>query len=265
MTDHLLVTKQDGIATLTMNRPDARNALSMDMRHAMFDAVDDIEHDNDIRCLVLRGAGGHFMAGGDIKNFNEYLEMTPSDRQQAFERRVHGLHPMLMSLRRMQKPTIASIEGAAAGAGLSFMMACDLAIAADNAFFKFSYVAIGASPDGSGSYHMPRIVGVRKAMELAMLGDTFDVQKAEELGLINWVVPAADIEAETDKLARRLADGPTVSLGNIKRLMYASHANTFESQLAMEAESFGRCAATNDWAEGVTAFLEKRKAEFKGN
>ncbi len=265
MTDHLLVTKQDGIATLTMNRPDARNALSMDMRHALFDAVDDIEHDDDIRCLVLRGAGGHFMAGGDIKNFNEYLEMTPLDRQQAFERRVHGLHPMLMSLRRMQKPTIASVEGAAAGAGLSFMMACDLAIAADNAFFKFSYVAIGASPDGSGSYHMPRIVGLRKAMELAMLGDTFDVQKAEELGLVNWVVPAADIEAETDKLARRLANGPTVSLGNIKRLMYASHANTFESQLAMEAESFGRCAATNDWAEGVTAFLEKRKAEFKGN
>ncbi len=265
MTDHLLVTKEDGIATLTMNRPKVRNALSIEMRTAMFDAVDDIEHDDDIRCLVLRGAGGHFMAGGDIKNFNDYLKMTPLERQQAFERRVHGLHPMMMSLRRMQKPTIASVEGAAAGAGLSFMMACDLAIAADDAYFKFSYVAIGASPDGTGSYHMPRIVGVRKAMELAMLGDTFDVHEAKELGLVNWVVPAADIEAETAKLARRLADGPTVSLGNIKRLMYASHANTFESQLAMEAESFGRCAATNDWAEGVTAFLEKRKPEFKGN
>jgi len=264
MTDHLLVTKEDGIATMTMNRPEVRNALSIDMRMAMFDAVDDIEHDPSVRCVVLRGAGGHFMAGGDIKNFNEYLEMDGLERQKAFERRVHGLHPMMMSLRRMEKPVIASVQGAAAGAGMSFMMACDLAIAADDSIFKFSYVGIGASPDGSGTYQMPRIVGTRKALELAMLGDIIDVHEAKEYGLVNWVVPAADIEAETAKLARRLADGPTVSLGNIKRLMYASHANSFEAQLSMEAESFGRCAATDDWAEGVTAFLEKRKPEFKG-
>jgi len=265
MTDHLLVTKEDGVATMTMNRPKARNALSMDMRQAMFDAVDDIEHDKSVRCVVLRGAGGHFMAGGDIKNFNEYLEMEPVERRTAFERRVHSLHAMMVALKRMEKPVIASVEGATAGAGLSFMMACDLAIAADNAYFKFSYVGIGASPDGSGTYHMPRIVGVRKALELSLLGDMFDAKKAEELGLVNWVVPAADIEAETDKLAQRLANGPTVSYGSIKRLIYASHANSFPAQLAMEAEGFGICAATNDWAEGVTAFLEKRDPEFKGN
>jgi len=265
MTDHLLVTKEDGVATMTMNRPKARNALSMDMRHAMFDAVDDIEHDKSIRCVVLRGAGGHFMAGGDIKNFNEYLEMEPIERRTAFERRVHSLHAMMIALKRMEKPVVASVEGATAGAGLSFMMACDLAIAADNAYFKFSYVGIGASPDGSGTYHMPRIVGVRKALELSLLGDMFDAKKAEELGLVNWVVPAADIEAETNKLAQRLANGPTVSYGSIKRLVYASHANSYPAQLAMEAENFGICAATDDWAEGVTAFLEKRDPEFKGS
>ena len=202
MTDHLLVTKEDGVATMTMNRPKARNALSMDMRLAMFDAVDDIEHDKSIRCVVLRGAGGHFMAGGDIKNFNEYLEMEPIERRTSFERRVHSLHAMMFALKRMEKPVIASVEGAAAGAGISFMTACDLAIGADTSYYKFSYVGIGASPDGSGSYHLPRIVGVRKALEIAMLGDTFDAAEAHRLGLLNWMVP------EADNKPRRWASAP---------------------------------------------------------
>ena len=264
MTDHLLVSKENGVATLTMNRPEVRNALSIEMRHAMFEAVDDIEHDASVRCVVLKGAGGHFMAGGDIKAFTQFTEMSPIERQKTFEARIHNLHPMLMALRRMNKPVIASVQGAAAGAGMSFMMACDMTIAADDAFFKFSYVSIGASPDGSGSYYLPRLVGLRKALELAILGDRFDVQKAEEYGLVNWIVPAADLEAETDKLARKLADGPTVAIGNIKQLMYASDGNSFESQLAMEATNFGRSAASDDWIEGITAFIEKRKPEFKG-
>ncbi len=264
MTDHLLVSKDDGVATLTMNRPEVRNALSMEMRTAMSDAIDDVEHDPSIRCVVLKGSGDHFMAGGDIKSFEPYTQLPPAERQSAFERRIHNLHPMIIAMRRMPKPIIASVRGAAAGAGMSFMMACDLAIAGDDAFFIYAYVGIGASPDGSGSFYLPRLVGLRKALEIAMLGDRFDAQAAKDLGLVNFVVPAADLEAETDKLARRLANGPTQAYAGVKRLMHASGGNSLETQLAMEAASFGRCAATDDWVEGVTAFLEKRRAQFKG-
>ena len=264
MSDHLLLTREDAVATLTMNRPEVRNALSVEMRAAMYDALEEVEHDDSVRCVVLRGAGGHFMSGGDIKAFNDYLEMSGKEREIAFERRVHGLHPMIMIMKRMAKPVLASVEGAVAGAGLSFMIACDLAIAADTSYFAFSYVNIGASPDGSGTYHLPRIVGVRKALELAIMGERFDAAEAERLGLVNWVVPEADIAEETAKLARKLASKPGQAVGASKQMMYASHANSLEAQLALEARNFARCAGTEDWAEGVRAFMEKRKPEFKG-
>lgn len=265
MSDHLLVDHQDGITTLTMNRPKVLNALSMDMRLAMFDAMDEIEADPKVRCVVLRGAGGNFMAGGDVKSFaRDYAPMPPQERRAAFERRVHGLSPMLLQMQRMKKPILASVEGAAAGAGMSFMMACDLALAADNSVFRFSYCAIGASPDGSGSYHLPRIVGTRRAMELALLGDKIDAQTAYRHNLLNFLVPPDEVEARTLKLAERLACGPTVSYGCIKEQIYAAQTNSLEAQLALEARNFGICAATDDWAEGVTAFAEKRSPNFKG-
>ena len=265
MTDHLLVDHQDGITTLTMNRPKVLNALSLDMRHAMFDAVDEIENDPKVRCVVLKGAGGNFMAGGDVKSFaKDFVPMPPEQRKTYFERRVHSLHPMMFQLQRMQKPVIASVEGAAAGAGMSFMMACDLTIATTNSIYRFSYSAIGASPDGSGSYNLPRIAGTRRAMELALLGDKINAETAMRYNLVNFLVAPEDIEAETNKLATRLANGPTQPYGRIKELMYASHSNSIETQLAMEARNFGICSATEDWAEGVTAFAEKRKPVFKG-
>ena len=190
--------------------------------------------------------------------------MTPTQRQSYFEHRVSTLQPMFLALQRMPKPVIASVQGGAAGAGMSFMMACDLVIASEDAFFKFSYSAIGASPDGSGSYTLPRIVGLRKALEISLMADLFDAQKAESLGLVNWVVPVADLESETLKLAKRLATGPTVGFGCIKDLMYASQNNSLAEQMALEARNFGRCSATEDWIEGITAFSEKRKPVFKG-
>lgn len=265
MTDDLLVDHQDGITTLTMNRPEVLNALSMDMRHAMFDAMDEIEHDPKVRCVVLRGAGGNFMAGGDVKSFAvEYAPLPAAERQAIFERRIHSLHLMMMQIQRMKKPMLASVEGAAAGAGMSFMMACDMAIATTNSIYRFSYSAIGASPDGTGSYNLPRIAGTRRALELAMLGDRIDAETAHRYNLVNFLVAPEDIVAETDKLATRLANSATVSMGCIKELMYNAHANSFEAQLALEARNFGICAATEDWVEGVTAFVEKRKPVFKG-
>ncbi|MBL4907026.1 MAG: enoyl-CoA hydratase [Sneathiella sp.] len=264
MTDHLLIEKKDGIATLIMNRPESRNALSLEMRQSLFEVMTEIETDDAIRCVVIKGAGDHFMAGGDLKAFGEIVKQAPDERRKQFEARIHNLHPTMFTMRRMRKPIIASVQGAAAGFGLSLAMACDMVIAADNAFFTLAYINIATTPDGSGTYSLARMVGLKKAMEIAMLGDRFDAKEAARLGLVNFVVPTADIEAETAKLAKRLASGPTVAIGRTKQMLHASLTNSMETQLAIEAENFAACAATEDWAEGITAFGEKRKPVFKG-
>ncbi|WP_025899401.1 enoyl-CoA hydratase [Sneathiella glossodoripedis] len=264
MSEHLLLEKKGAIATLTMNRPESRNALSVQMREKLFESMQDIETDDSIRCVVVKGAGDHFMAGGDVISFAEIAKKDPDERQKIFENRIHGLHPTIFTMRRMQKPIIASVQGAAAGFGLSLAMACDMVIAADSSFFTLAYINIATTPDGSGTYSLPRIVGLKKAMEIAMLGDRFDAAEAQRLGLVNFVVPSAKLEEETDKLAKRLAAGPTVAIGRTKRLMHESLVNDMEKQLALEAENFAACARTDDWAEGIFAFGEKRKPEFKG-
>ena len=264
MSEHLLFSVENGIATITMNRPEVRNALSIEMRTRLYEILIDIEQDPDIRCVVIKGQGEHFMAGGDIKSFKEFAGKEADERRRAFEGRIHNLTPTLVALRRMKKPVIASVQGAAAGFGLSLAMACDLVIAGQSSFYTMGYIGIGATPDGSGSYSLPRIVGLKKAMEIAMLGDRFGADEAKEYGLINFIVPDEELEAETAKLAARLASGPTFALGKTKELMHASLVNDLEKQLAMEAESFSQCAATEDWAEAIYAFNEKRKPNFKG-
>jgi 2-(1,2-epoxy-1,2-dihydrophenyl)acetyl-CoA isomerase len=265
MTETVLLEVAEGVATVTLNRPEALNALSDDMIAALVAVMTQVEEDRAVRCVVLRGAGDHFMAGGDIKGFHGRLaETTPAERAAHFRDKIHSLHPAIVSMRRMPKPVIASLRGAAAGFGLSLALATDLAIASEDAYFTLAYCLIGTSPDGGSSYHLPHIVGVRKAMEIALLGERFDAKTAHELNLVNWVVPAEDLDAETAKLAARLARGPSVALGETKALINACIDNTLEAQLAMEAESFARSAATQDFAEGVTAFVEKRSAKFTG-
>lgn len=260
----LEVSVNDGIATLTMNRPEARNALSMEMRAMLADSLHDIEHDDSIRCVVLTGAGEHFMAGGDVKGMGESIRKSPDEIRKEFVLRIHDLHPIMFAIRRMRKPVIASCQGAAAGAGVSMALACDLIIAADDAFFTLAYCRIGTSPDGSASFHLPRAVGIKKAMEIALLGDRFDAQEAKAIGMINYVVPAAELKNETHKLATRLANGPTHVYGNTKALLYRSLESEFESQLQAEAESFADCASRKDFHEGVSAFIEKRNPVFTG-
>lgn len=261
----LEVTRQGSVATLTMNRPEARNALSMDMRSQLCSALHDIEMDDSIRCVVLKGTGDHFMAGGDVKGMGESIKKQPEEIKKEFLLRIHDLHPIMFAMRRMPKPIIASCRGAAAGAGVSIALACDLIIAADDAFFTLAYCKIGTSPDGSSSFHLPRAVGIKKAMEIALLGDRFDAQTAKEIGMINFVVPTDELDAETDKLSNRLANGPTHVYGNTKALFYRSLESEFESQLQAEAEYFADCASRPDFKEGVTAFIEKREAKFTGN
>ena len=260
----LEVQYQDGIATLVMNRPEARNALSMDMRAALADVLHDIERDESVRCVVLKGAGEHFMAGGDVKGMGESIKKSPAEIRKEFILRIHDLHPIMFAMRRMPKPIIASCQGAAAGAGVSIALACDLVIASEDAFFTLAYCRIGTSPDGSSSFHLPRAVGIKKAMEIALLGDRYDAQTAKDIGMINFVVPTAELEVETNALAQRLAAGPTHVYGNTKALFYRSLESEFEAQLQAEAEYFSDCASRPDFKEGVSAFIEKREAKFTG-
>jgi len=262
----LELTIEDGVATLTMNRPEARNALSMDMRAEMDEAFHQVEFDDTVRCVVLTGAGEHFMAGGDVRNMHQYLNETEDTREvkQYFLHRIHNLHTIMYSMRRMAKPIIAKVRGAAAGAGVSLAAACDLIISADDAFYTLAYCHIGTSPDGSSSFHLPRAIGIKRTLEMTLLGDHFTAQKMADMGMVNFVVPAAELDAECNKLVTRLANGPTFVYGQAKKLMYRSLENEFESQLQMEAESFSECASRGDFREGVAAFNEKRKANFTG-
>jgi 2-(1,2-epoxy-1,2-dihydrophenyl)acetyl-CoA isomerase len=261
---HLEVDVCDGIATLTMNRPEARNALGDEMRAQLLAALLDVEVDDAVRCVVLVGAGEHFMAGGDVKSFVGAVDRPSEEIRKYFLNRIHDLHPIVFAMRRMRKPIVASVAGAAAGAGVSFALACDLVIAAEDAFFTLAYVNIGTSPDGSATFQLPRALGVKRAMEMALLGDRVDARTAAAWGLVNFVVPSAELAAETRRLSQRLASGPTHVYGHAKALLYRSIGSDFEAQLQAEAEAFADCAGRRDFREGVTAFAEKRKPVFEG-
>jgi len=261
----LLVDITDGVGTLTMNRPDARNALSLEMRSGMHEFLDKYEFDDSVRCVVITGAGDHFMAGGDVKSFAGMAKEKSSEEMRThFLHRIHNLHGFISAMRRFPKPIIASTRGAVAGAGVSLAAACDLIIASDDSFYTLAYCHIGISPDGGSTYALPRMVGVKKAMEMVLLGDRIDAEAMAAAGLVNKVVPAASLDEETAKLAGRLAKGPTRAYGHAKRLMYASINNQLEHQLQLEAEAFADSAGGADFKEGVTAFVEKRKAVFTG-
>ncbi|HXG81309.1 MAG TPA: enoyl-CoA hydratase-related protein [Sphingomicrobium sp.] len=264
MSQPVITEVEDGVATITLNEPEVRNALTPAMRAALIEAVHRVEFDDSIRCVVVKGAGDHFMAGGDIRTMLKRLDFDRAERRRLIIEGVTAIHMPILAIRRMGKPVVASIQGAVAGFGIGLVGACDLAIAADDAFFTLAYCHIGASPDGGSSYFLARNVGLKHQMELALLGERFDAKRAKELGLVNWVVPRAQLAAETETLARRLANGPTVAYANAKALFNAAHGAAIETQLQMEAERIADSMCTEDHAEGVRAFLEKRKPAFRG-
>lgn len=265
MADTVLLDVADGVATLTLNRPDVLNVLSVAMMQDLAEAVRALAARKDVAAVVITGAGAHFMAGGDLKDFSEHLHLSSEARLATFRAMIaQHINPTVETLQGLPQPVIAKVRGACAGFGLSLMLGCDFALCADNSVFTTAYSAIGLPGDGGASYFLPRLVGRRKAAELLLLAERFDTAEALRLGLINRAVPEAELDAVTEQFVARLKAGPRHAYAEIKRLLAGSHDNQLESQLQNEAEAFGRCGATADFAEGVTAFLGKRKPGFKG-
>ena len=262
MTSPLLVERRGAVATLTLNRPDALNTLDFGLMDALIAAAADVSADDSLRVVVLRGAGRHFMAGGDLRTFARELAKPPGQRDADFRRVIGRLHSAIANFHRMPHPVVGQVHGAVAGFGLSLMNACDLVVAADDTYFASAYRNIALTPDGGGSWSLPRIVGTRRAMEIMLLGERFDARRALELGLVNRVVPAADLDGAVSAIVESLSTGPIMAIRNAKRLLRDSLGRTLSEQLDAEAVSFGACSATVDFAEGITAFLEKRPARF---
>jgi 2-(1,2-epoxy-1,2-dihydrophenyl)acetyl-CoA isomerase len=267
MTDQLLENFADGVATLTMNRPEARNAMTGEMMEALNEAVHRLALNPEVRCVVLTGAGKAFCAGGDVKGQAKAAAERSSGSTFSIEQRVHGLRSGMETsrlLHEMPKPTLAVIPGAVAGAGLSLALACDLRIAALEAKFTTAFAKVGASGDYGGSYFLPRLVGAAKARELYFTADVITGQKAFELGLVNYAFPGAELEAEARAFAHKLAGLPTVAIGYMKRNLNAADEASLSQVFDMEAEHMVRSMMTEDHANSAKAFVEKRPPEFKG-
>jgi 2-(1,2-epoxy-1,2-dihydrophenyl)acetyl-CoA isomerase len=254
----LLVDRAGAVATIAMNRPEARNAIDLAMRNELNGALDEIEADRDARVVILTGAGGHFCAGGDVK--------TMSRRHTATEgrARLQVLNRFVIRLFNFPKPTIAMVDGAAVGAGCNIALACDIVVASDRARFGEVFARIGLVPDGGGTWLLPRLVGLAKAKELVFSADIIDAAEALRIGLVNRVVPAADLDAAARELAGRIAAGPPIALGLAKSLLNRSESIDLAAALELEALGQGHAITTEDHAEGVRAFLEKRPARFSG-
>ena len=253
------------VARITFNRPQARNAITSAMVPQMASFLGEVARNESVRCVVLTGAGDHFMAGGDVSGFGEVLEMSAEERRSEFARRAADSIPVFKQLLTMPQPVVARIRGACAGAAVGFAACCDFVVADETALFLVAHVNIASSPDGATSYALPRKVGAARALEMAMLGRRVSAQEAHDWGLVNRLVAAEQLDAKVEALVNQILALPASALSNIKSLFGQSFHNTLDDQLELEAKSFGDCAAHSNFVEGVSAFLEKRRAEFNSN
>ena len=253
-----VLLKRDGaVAWLVLNRPAGLNALDIPTANAFLACCEELAADPGVRAVVLRGEGKTFGVGGDLAALRD----NPAATAVAL---IEPMHRAVRLLTTIDAPVIASLHGSVAGGSMSLAMACDLAIAADSTRFNLAYVNVAANCDVSGSWHLPRLVGLRNAMAIALLGESFDAAEALRLGLVNRVVPAIALEEETNALARRLAAGPTLAIGRMKRLLRQSLDNDLDTQLDLERDCFRESAGTGDFSEALDAFFSKRSAHFKG-
>ncbi len=260
MTDTVLLERRGAAAIVTLNRPEKLNALDAALMRDLDRVTREVAENKAVRAVMLRGAGRAFMAGGDVAWFHANLDTLP----ERFPEIGQIFHGSVKRLRTMAKPVLACVHGAVAGGGLSVMLACDLAIASRDAQLSLAYANIGTSPDGGSSFSLPRIVGLRKALELAFLGERVGADEALALGLVNWVVEPGELEARALAILERLAAGPTFAYGRTKALFNETWERPMEAQLDEELASFARCSTTGDFAEGTGAFVAKRKPAFTG-
>ncbi len=253
----ILFSVAEGVATLTLNRPDKLNAFNDQLHADIADALGQVESDPAIRALVITGAGRGFCSGADLSQRigNQGGTNDALDRQ---------YHPRLRRLRALKKPVVAAVNGPAAGAGMSLALSCDIVIAAESATFIQAFTRIGLVPDAGSTFFLPRLIGTARAKGLTMLAEPLTAAQAEAWGLIWKAVPDAELMPQTMALAKKLAQGPTVALGLTKTAIDASLGNDLDTQLALERDSQHQASQSHDFREGVTAFLEKRPAKFTG-
>src|SRR5262245_37012097 len=263
MTTELLETVKDGIAVLTMNRPDRLNALSGPMLGAMLEALQRLADDSAVGVVVLTGASRGFCAGGDVKAMAEGKEFGGTTMEEKAQQLRSSMETSRL-LHELPKPTIAMVRGAAAGAGLSLALACDLRIASDTARFGTAFARVGYSGDFGGSFFLTQLVGTAKARELYYTADLLDAQQAVGIGLVNRVVADARLEEETHTLAARLAKGPRIAYRYMKRNLNAAETASLNEMLDLEAWHHTRCGMTEDHREATKAFVDKREPVFRG-
>jgi 2-(1,2-epoxy-1,2-dihydrophenyl)acetyl-CoA isomerase len=254
----LLQSVTDGVLTLTLNRPEVLNAITPALLDDVTGALRDAASGRTVRAVIITGAGRGFCSGQDLR-----AAASDDGLDVGAVLRDHYT-PAIRAIRSMDQPVIAAVNGVAAGAGFSLALACDLRIAGESATFVQAFVRIGLIPDLASTYFLPRLIGPARAAELTMLGETVGAARALELGIVNWVVPDAELASAAAELASRLARGPR-SIGLTKRALNASHENDLEAQLAVEERLQTEATTTSDFVEGVSAFLEKRQATFTGS
>jgi 2-(1,2-epoxy-1,2-dihydrophenyl)acetyl-CoA isomerase len=252
-----LYVRDGHVARIAFNRPAALNAIDVNTARLFLAACRSIAADANVRVVVMEGAGRSFVVGGDLKVFRQ-------DRSRIAKDLIDPMHEGLELLARSPAPLVAGLHGVVAGAGLSLALACDLAIAASGTRFNMAYLNVGASCDVGASWSLPRVVGLRKAMEIALLNPMLDAAEALRLGLVNRVVPTDELPSAVEEIVRRLAAGPPIATGHMKRLLRESCTRSLAGQLLAEREAFEACVATEDFTEALDAFVDKRAAHYEG-
>jgi len=264
--ESILLDKEEGIATLAFNRPQKMNSLGVQMLDEAAAAIRELNDDDETKVLIITGTGRAFSAGADLTAEVKGTDTTaPGLKRRARTLPFARFGYLMKRLHEFDKPTIAAVNGVAVGAGLSVALLCDIRIAADDARFSSIFIKRGLVADCGATFYLPRVLGTAKALELMWTGDMIDAKEAERIGLVRSVVPAAELMKEAKALALRFAKGPSVAIELTKRMVYDGlKANDFSSQLANEGLAQEICYKTEDYKEGVDAFVEKREAKFKG-
>ena len=260
MTNSIELKINNKVAFISLNRPDVFNSFNREMALSLQTILDDCSTDNSVRAIVLIGNGKAFCAGQDLKEVTD-PELNPGFRKILEEH----YNPIIQKIRTIEKPIIAAVNGVAAGAGANIALSCDILLASENASFIQAFSKIGLIPDSAGTFFLPRLIGFQKASALMMLGDKVSAIEAEKLGMVYKVISPESFLEEVTKLAETVAEMPTKALGLTKRLLNQSMTNNLENQLALESDLQIEASSSNDYKEGVTAFVEKRKPEFNGN